>query len=165
MLACMFSNFPNPNVILSSWLTKLCFVLLPKFVKQGKAGSSGCRWDSVNAFPLSAFSSQGLHSGWILSNVYSQASPRPGLIVFLCFARPADTSQQQQLLEAALLPLLLLLLLVQVETDKLVPARAECDGDGGVKATVVTLLSAKDRATTGVDTAQGPGTASAWHGP
>ena len=45
-------------------------------------------------------------------------------------------------------------MLVQVETDKLVPARAECDGDGGVKATVVTLLSAKDRATAGVDTAQ-----------
>ena len=163
MLACMFSNFPNPNVILSSWLTKLCFVLLPKFVKQGKAGSMlPLRFSKC--FSLPAFSSQGLHSGWILSNVYSQASPRPGLIVFLCFARPADTSQQQQLLEAALLPLLLLLL-VQVETDKLVPARAECDGDGGVKATVVTLLSAKDRATTGVDTAQGLGTASAWHGP
>jgi len=66
---------------------------------------------------------------------------------------PFKQQQQQQLLEAALLPLLLLLL-VQVETDKLVPARAECDGDGGVKATVVTLLSAKDRATAGVDTAQ-----------
>ena len=52
-------------------------------------------------------------------------------------------------------------MLVQVETDKLVPTGAERDGDGGVKATVVTLLSAKDRATTGVDTAQGPSTASA----
>ena len=60
-----------------------------------------------------------------------------------------------------MLLLLLLLLLIQVEADKLVPARAECDGDGGVKATVVTLLSAKDRATTNVDAAQGPCTASA----
>ena len=38
-------------------------------------------------------------------------------------------------------------MLVQVETDKLVPTGAERDGDGGVKATVVTLLATIDRAT------------------
>ena len=48
-------------------------------------------------------------------------------------------------------------MLVQVETDKLVPTGAERDGDGGVKATVVTLLATIDRATvTGADSPQRP---------